>query len=115
MKYINHILLLVIGALFLNSCEVIDLTPISSVTESNFYKTADDIDQSVLGIYSNYQSRISRDWTLFEMPADGFHPSTYKNISGLEEMANLDFSHKTNYSRVFGNQITMEFSDVMLF
>ena len=101
MKYINHILLLVIGALFLNSCEVIDLTPISSVTESNFYKTADDIDQSVLGIYSNYQSRISRDWTLFEMPADGFHPSTYKSISGLEEMANLDFQPQNELFKSF--------------
>ena len=78
----------------LSSCEdqYIDLTPQSELTEANFYKTANDIDKAVLGLYAAYQSRIPRDWIIFEMPTDALYPTGYHNFFGLDDINNLSFS-----------------------
>ena len=83
------------------SCEVVNLDPISSLTEANFYKTAADMDKAVIGIYSRYQSRMPRDWTLFEMPTDHLHMSSYRHIGGLEAINNLDFQPQNDIIRNF--------------
>jgi hypothetical protein len=71
---------------------VLDLTPQSVLTEADFYKTAQDLDGAVLGIYSSYQARKPRDWAVLEMPTDNIHRTGYFNIGGLDELNNLAFS-----------------------
>lgn len=89
--------------LSLQACHdrVTDLTPISSLTEANFYRAADDLDRAVLGIYSRYQSRLPRDWAMLEMPTDHLHMSSYRHIGGLEAMNNLDFQPQNDIIRNF--------------
>lgn len=83
------------------SCEVVDLEPISTLTEANFYKTADDMDKAVLGVYNRYQSRMPRDWALLEMPTDHLYMSSYRHIGGLEAINNLDFQPQNDIIRNF--------------
>lgn len=90
-------------ALTFSACEdaVTELTPISTLTEANFYKTADDLDRAVIGIYSRYQSRLPRDWAMLEMPTDQLHMSAYRHIGGLEAMNTLDFQPQNDIFRNF--------------
>lgn len=80
--------------LCLGACnkDVIELTPQSLLTTTDFYKTAKDIDGAVLGIYSSYQARMPRDWTILEMPTDNMHTTGYFAIGGLPELNDLVFS-----------------------
>lgn len=80
---------------------VIDLNPISTLTEANFYLTANDMDQAVIGIYSRYQARLPRDWAVLEMPTDHLHMSSYRHIGGLEAVNNLDFQPQNDIFRNF--------------
>lgn len=95
-----YIVLLILIAPFY-SCDVVDLDPISTLTEANFFKTSEDMDRAVLGIYSRYQSRKPRDWTLFEMPTDHLYMSSYRFIGGLEALNNLDFQPQNDILRNF--------------
>lgn len=90
-------------ALGFSACQdaVTELTPLSTLTEANFYKTSDDMERAVIGIYSSYQSRMPRDWALLEMPADNLHMSSYRHIGGLEAMNNLDFQPQNDIIRGF--------------
>ncbi len=102
MKMIFNIRLTIIGiALSVTSCNVVNLDPISSLTEANFYNTADDMNRAVLGIYSSYQSRLPRDWSLLEMPSDHLYMSPYRHIGGLEAINNLDFQPHNDIIRNF--------------
>lgn len=84
-----------------SSCDVVNLDPISTLTEANFYKTADDMDRAVLGIYNRYQSRLPRDWAIFEMPSDHLYMSAYRFIGGLEAVNTLDFQAQNDIFRNF--------------
>src|SRR5690606_17261895 len=101
----NKILIIIFLPLSLvwGACQdqVIDLTPISTLTEANFYQNAQDMNQLVLGIYSSYQSRLPRDWALLEMPSDHLHMSSYRHIGGLEAINNLDFQPQNDLFRNF--------------
>lgn len=93
----NHrinFLFLFFASLCLAACNdlILDLTPQSALTEANFYKKAKDMEGAVIGIYSSYQSRKPRDWTILEMPTDNIHRTGYFNIGGLDELNNLAFS-----------------------
>lgn len=96
----KYIALLALVTVFY-SCNVVDLEPISTLTEANFFKTSDDMDRAVLGVYSRYQSRMPRDWTLFEMPTDYLYMSSYRFIGGLEAINNLDFQPQNDILRNF--------------
>ncbi|GAA4320077.1 RagB/SusD family nutrient uptake outer membrane protein [Compostibacter hankyongensis] len=87
-----HMILLV-SALGLASCndQYLDLLPPSDLTEANFYKTANDMNSAVIGIYSSYQARIPRDWILLEMPSDELYPTGYHNFFGLTDLNSLAF------------------------
>ena len=87
----------------LDACQdnVIDLAPLSTLTEANFYQSAAELDKAVLGIYNRYQSRMPRDWALFEMPSDHLHMSNYRHIGGLEAVNNLDFQPENDLFRNF--------------
>jgi starch-binding outer membrane protein, SusD/RagB family len=70
---------------------VTDLTPESSLTEANFYQTADDMERAILGVYNSYQQIYPRNWVLFEAPTDHIHKSEYDFIGGLQQVDQLGF------------------------
>lgn len=90
--YITPVLFLSVMGLMSCEDQFINLTPKSDLTEVNFYKTSKDINKAVLGIYAGYQSRIPRDWIIFEMPSDELYPTGYHNFFGLDDLNNLYFS-----------------------
>ena len=95
MKNNSYILIGVLAtSLSMGACNdlILDLTPQSVLTEADFYKTAQDIEGAVIGVYSSYQSRKPRDWAILEMPTDNIHRTGYFNIGGLDELNNLAFS-----------------------
>jgi hypothetical protein len=64
--------LLLLGLLGLGSCkkEFLDLFPKTSVTEANFYQTAAQFDQAIIGTYSNLRAICSDGMTRDEMRSD---------------------------------------------
>ena len=95
MKNNSYILIGVLAtSLSMGACNdlILDLTPQSVLTEADFYKTAQDLEGAVIGVYSSYQSRKPRDWAILEMPTDNIHRTGYFNIGGLDELNNLAFS-----------------------
>lgn len=69
------VLLLAIAA---SSCtnSLLNMTPDSSLTTTNFFKTSNDMDQAVIGIYSGMQDRKPKDYLLMEMPGDNLYMGT---------------------------------------
>lgn len=111
------------SALMMSGCQesILDLTPPSTLTEANFYKTNADMEAAVLGIYSRYQARISKDWTLTEMPTDNIHRTGYFNIGGLDEINTLSFSPENplfssfwinTYNAIFRSNALLNYIDV---
>lgn len=74
-----------------SSCNIIGIEPISDLTEVNFYRTADDMNRAVIGVYSGYQARLPSDWYIMEMPSDHLYMSAFRFVAGLEAMTTLDF------------------------
>lgn len=92
---------LLCSSLWVASCDVVNLDPISTLTEANFYQTADDMDRAVLGVYNRLQTRLPRDWSVFEMPTDHLYMSAYRFIGGLEAVSTLDFQAQNDIFRNF--------------
>src|SRR5690606_13429314 len=93
-KPIYSFFIVLVSSFVFSACNdlILGLTPQSVLTEADFYKTAQDMDGAVLGIYSSYQARKPRDWAVLEMPTDNIHRTGYFNIGGLDELNNLAFS-----------------------
>nr|WP_295874998.1 RagB/SusD family nutrient uptake outer membrane protein [uncultured Chitinophaga sp.] len=72
--YIPVLLLALAGSSCTNS--LLNMTPDSSLTTNNFYKTSNDMDQAVIGIYSSMQDRKPKDYLLMEMPGDNLYMGT---------------------------------------
>jgi len=72
--------------------EVIDLSPPSSLTEADFYKSAKDLNSAVLGIYIGYQKRQPTDWALLELPSDNMYRTGYSTLGGTDQINNLAFT-----------------------
>ncbi|MGX5819764.1 RagB/SusD family nutrient uptake outer membrane protein [Chitinophaga lutea] len=68
---------------------LLNMTPGSSLTTSNFYKTSAEINQAVLGVYSTLQSRKQTDYVLMEAPSDNLYMSTVSPITGSFDVDNL--------------------------
>ena len=58
-SYIYHTMLM--GSLLLGSCSssFLDVEPMTSVLESNFYKTVADAEMALVGCYDGYQRTTS--------------------------------------------------------
>ncbi|SMO62708.1 RagB/SusD family nutrient uptake outer membrane protein [Fodinibius sediminis] len=95
MKYNRYFVAAMLGLLTLSwsGCEdsVVNLTPQSELTEANYFKQANQINDAVVGIYSHYQSKLPNDWHLKEFPTDHLHISTYRFITGLNAVGELAF------------------------
>ncbi|QNL49285.1 RagB/SusD family nutrient uptake outer membrane protein [Olivibacter sp. SDN3] len=76
--------------LFLLFCgchdNLLNPTPESILTETNYYNTSKDIDLAVLGIYNSYQSRKPTDYRILEVPTDNLYLASNTLIEGTPEM-----------------------------
>ncbi len=70
---------------------ITNLTPESTLTEANFFKTGEDLERAILGTYNSYQQRYPRNWLLFEAPTDHIHKSEYDHIGGLLQIDQIAF------------------------
>lgn len=83
------------------SCNKVDLTPISSLTEANFFKTSNDLELATIGVYNKYQSILPRNWTLFEMSTDNMYRSQYITVGGLEQMDLVNYQSSNDIFKNF--------------
>lgn len=91
----NYVIIsLCLSLLALSAChdELLNPVPESSLTNVNFYRSADDIDQAVLGIYGQLQLRKPTDYQLLELATDNLYMSTNTVIAGIPEVDGLTVS-----------------------
>ena len=77
--------------LMLGACaERLDLAPISSVGEGNFWQTGDQVEAFVSGLHSRFRSHVQRFLYLGEMRADihGTDPGTNSAFTGESTAGN---------------------------
>ncbi len=100
------------ASLTLGSChkDLLEPVPESILTTINFYNSAKDLDQAVLGIYSRMQARKPTDYLLFEIPSDNLYASSNTSVSGANALDVLAFTPDneivanfwdTNYNIIF--------------
>lgn len=102
-KHITKSLMLI--TLGLVSCEdkLLNLTPESVLTPTNFYKNAADINQAVLGVYNSLQTRRQTDYLLMEVPADNLYMSANTTIAGSNDVDFLTVNADNALTAAFWN------------
>lgn len=68
-----------------NSCsEKLDLAPVSSITDANYWKTPDQVDAFVSGIHISFRSHVANFQALGEMRSDiyGLEPGASQSFTG---------------------------------
>ncbi|MCC5907817.1 MAG: RagB/SusD family nutrient uptake outer membrane protein [Balneolaceae bacterium] len=102
MKKSIFILLIVLMMSGITACHdsVTNLTPESVLTEANFFQSSEDMEQAVIGVYANYQTRYSRFWTIFEMPTESIHMSAYTSPAD-NSINQIAFNPQTDIYRDF--------------
>ncbi|GGM93378.1 membrane protein [Dyadobacter beijingensis] len=96
---------LMLMALGMAGCEdkLLNLTPESVLTPTNFYKNAADINQAVLGIYNSLQTRRQTDYLLMEVPADNLYMSANTTIAGSNDVDFLTVNADNALTAAFWN------------
>ena len=86
LKQLKNTVLYVLIAGVLSGCHDSLLNPVpeSILTEANFYRTDDDINRAVLGIYSRLQSRKPKDYQILETPTDNLYLVSFAEIGTPE-------------------------------
>ncbi|HRI22470.1 MAG TPA: RagB/SusD family nutrient uptake outer membrane protein, partial [Panacibacter sp.] len=106
--------------MLLNSCsKKLDLSPISSISDANYWKTADQFDAFVSGLHNRFRGHTTAFQLLGEMRADVFgtepgypnYPGTFTGeaTQGVERLwlQNLDLDNPgvSNYGGFYSNII----------
>jgi hypothetical protein len=83
----------------------LDLAPVSSISDANFWQTSDQVDAFVTGVHARFRSHTSAFQTLGEMRAD---------IFGTDPGANSVFTGEATqgFERLWGNTLDMDNSGV---
>ncbi|HLG38787.1 MAG TPA: SusD family outer membrane lipoprotein NanU [Chitinophagaceae bacterium] len=120
MKKIFNFILLSIGIItFTGSCsKKLDLAPVSSITDANFWKTADQFDAFVSGIHSRFRSHTSSFQALGELRSDifGTEPGSAGTFSGeatqglerfWQQTLTLDAAGVSNFGGFYSNIVQL--------
>lgn len=114
-KIINKILIGFAAIMLISSCKKqLDLAPISSISDANYWKTSDQFDAFVSGLESRFRSHNSSFQALGELRSDifGTEPGnagafTGEATQGLERMwlqtLNLDNAGVSNFGGFYSN------------
>lgn len=82
-------LLFIAFSLFAVSCKL-DLTPPSEISEEAFYKTSDEINEAIIGVYNGLQAPVIYEWALTELRSDNTQMNKENSISVYTEYRELD-------------------------
>lgn len=61
MKIKYYIFVSLIGLLSFQSCDVLDVDPVSFITDKSFWTTEDDANGALIGVYTQFRDLASRD------------------------------------------------------
>lgn len=83
--------------LWSSACEVLDLKPVSEISQENFWQTPDDIESAAIALYDGMQSGLI--WTSVwgEVRADVFSRTQGNVISALGEVLDNRLSASTTF------------------
>ena len=114
-KIFNYIIAAVAVIGLTTSCsKELDLAPISSIGDGNFWKTPEQFDAFVSGVHSQFRSRTSAIQTLGEMRSDifGTEPGSAGTFTGeatqgvertWEQTLTLDAAGVSNFGGFYSN------------
>jgi hypothetical protein len=89
-KYIITIILSV-SVLWLNSCEdFLNLSPISEMATSSYYKNESEVEGGVMAIYDGMQKYIQPEWALTEMRSDNSHTRAQRSEGEWQEFETMN-------------------------
>lgn len=94
-KTIIASMLLLFGAA---SCtdKLLNLKPEDTLTTGNYYKTANDMNLAVLGVYNALQQRKQTDYLIMELPSDNLYLGNNTAVAGGSEMDALAVNQDNN-------------------
>ena len=88
MKKIIIILILAVNLLFLGACNKLslDLSPVSSITDGNFWKTPDQFNAFIIGVHSRFRTHAFNFYCMGELRSDiyGDNPFGGEATQGME-------------------------------
>lgn len=89
-KYII-ITILSVSVIWLNSCEdFLNLTPISEMATTSFYKNDSEVEGGVIAIYDGMQKYVQFEWALTEMRSDNTHTRSQRSEGEWMEFETMD-------------------------
>lgn len=88
-------MMLLLGAA---SCtnKLLNLKPEDTLTSGNYYKTSNDMNLAVLGVYNALQQRKQTDYLIMELPSDNLFLSKNTAIAGGSELDELAVNQDNN-------------------
>lgn len=107
------------GLLLLASCKKqLELSPVSSISDANFWKTPDQFDAFVAGIHARFRSHTSSFQALGELRADifGTEPGSAGTFSGeatqglerfWQQTLDLDYAGVSNFGGFYSNIVQL--------
>lgn len=120
--YLIGLLIVVFTA---TSChdDLLNPVPESILTTANAFKTENDIDLAVLGIYNRYQARVSSDFVIMETPSDNEYAYSLASavFPGMAEIDVLEISPentlvndfwKNTYNGIFRANVVLANIDI---
>ncbi len=89
--------LLITMLLWSSACEVLDLKPVSEISQENFWQTPDDVESAAIALYDGMQSGLI--WTSVwgEVRADVFSRTQGNVVSALGEVLDNRLSASTTF------------------
>lgn len=119
---IKHILLFVVSVTVLLGCEgnLLDLNPISEVSENRYYTNADEVEGGVTAIYDGLQELPAIEYLLTEMRSDNAESflsegerDQFEKLNVLPTNGTIYDYWLTNYNLIFRSNKVLEKIDVV--
>lgn len=91
MKKYFRIAILLLNILWFNSCEdFLNLSPISEMAVTSFYKNDSEVEGGVVAIYDGMQKYVQVEWALAEMRSDNTHTRAQRSEGEWREFETMD-------------------------
>ncbi len=89
-KYIITTILL-LCLVWINSCEdFLNLSPVSELTTTAFYKNDDEVEGAVISLYDGMQKYVQVEWAMAEMRSDNSHTRAQRSEGEWQEFETMN-------------------------
>jgi starch-binding outer membrane protein, SusD/RagB family len=83
--------ILILNILWLNSCgDFLNLTPVSEIASTAFYKNELEVEGGVIAIYDGMQNYVQTEWALTEMRSDNTHTRAQRSEGEWREFETMN-------------------------